>query len=158
MKRRELLVAGGAVGGVDLEAPGQVGGPTEQLLVEVVSEAADDLREQQAWGQCVGEGSDQDAVTAAVEPRTHESTCDRTPDPETAPPDLERLDRIAARAEVELVVGGDVPQPRTDQARRDRPQGKVTDLPAGAPASHPPTLPGPDGSEDAQDDCERVGA
>ena len=157
MERRELLVAGGAVRDVDLEAPRQVGGPAEQLLVEVVAEAADDLREQQAGSQCVSEGPDQDAVAAAVEPRTHEPTHDRAPDPEAAMPDLQRADRISALAEVELVVGGDVPQPRTDQPCRDRPQGEVTDLPAGATASHPPTLPGPDGSEDAQDDREGVG-
>ena len=46
---------------VDLEAPRQVGGQAEQLLVEPVAEPADRLREQQAGGERVGEGPEPDA-------------------------------------------------------------------------------------------------
>src|SRR5262249_5494570 len=56
----EVEGAGGAVFGCDLEAPGEVGGAAEQLLVEVVADPPDRLGDEEGRGGRVHEGRDRD--------------------------------------------------------------------------------------------------
>jgi hypothetical protein len=58
-------VAVGTVRLVDLESPGQVGGPPEELLVEVVAYTSDGLGHEQ--GGCRGVEEARDVGTAAAE-------------------------------------------------------------------------------------------
>jgi hypothetical protein len=58
----ELLVAGAAEGGLDLERPGQVGRPAVELLVEVVAPPADRLRQRQRRRRGVGHRRDRAAL------------------------------------------------------------------------------------------------
>ena len=54
-------------------------------------------------------------VTAGVEPGTEQPARDGAPDAEPAVPDLQGRDRVAALAEVQVVVGGDVVEPGADE-------------------------------------------
>jgi hypothetical protein len=58
VKSRVLRVADRAVRGTDLKAPGQRRRAAKQLLVEVVADPADRLRDEQRGSGCVHEGRD----------------------------------------------------------------------------------------------------
>ena len=87
-----LLVARGPVHRVDLQGPGQLGRPAEQLLVEPVAHAADRLRQRDAHRQGVGEGRQGDVMAPAADPGPHRPKRDRSPDPEAALPDRDGVD------------------------------------------------------------------
>ena len=158
MEGGELGVAVRPVGEVDLQAPGQVGGSPEQLLVEVVAEPADHLGQQQAGGQRVRQRPQQHPVPVAVEPGSEHSAGDRAPDAEAAVPDLQGTERVAAGAEVEVVVGRHVPDPGSDQPGGNRPEGDVADLARTPTTRDPALLAEPHRGDHAQDDGQRVGA
>jgi hypothetical protein len=89
MERLRVRIGEGAVLGVDLETPGEVGRFPEELLVPPVAEASDPVGEQQARrgrvhqreGALAGPPGDDGADKRAQE--------DPAPDAETAPPDHE---------------------------------------------------------------------
>ena len=76
---------------VDLEAPRQVGGQAEQLLVEPVAEAAEGLGEQQAGRHRVGERSRTGAGEAAADPGADRAADERAEDGDAALPDAQML-------------------------------------------------------------------
>jgi hypothetical protein len=125
-----LLVARRPVLRVDLQRPGLGRRPPEQLLVEPVPPAAHRLRDQDAGCHRVEHGRDPDSLRARAEPDADRAEGDRAPDAEAAAPDVERLDRAPALAEVEVVVGDHVVDPAADDAERHRPQRQVGHLAA----------------------------
>ncbi len=156
VERRELLVALRAVLDRDLETPRQLGRPTEQFLVEVVAEPADGLGDQQARCQGVGHLQKVDVVPPAGDPGAHGTEGDGAPDPEATLPDLDRVDRVAALAEVQLRVRDDVVQPTADDAERDGPHRDVADGARPATARDETLLGDPDRGEAARDDAQRI--
>jgi len=58
------------------------------------------LGHQQARREGVGERDEPHVLAPAADPHAHRAERDRAPDPETALPDVQRLDRVAAGAEV----------------------------------------------------------
>ena len=154
---RRVGIAGGPVGGVDLQSPGQVGGAAEELLVEPVAPPTDGLRQRQPRGERVTEGRKRDPPPPAGDPRAESAEEDGPPDAEAAVPDPQRVEGIAARAEVRLRAGHDVVDPATDDAERHGPDGDVSDRPGRTSSSLPATVGDPDRQEDAEDDAEGVG-
>ena len=120
--------ARGLVPLVDLQAPRQVGRAAVQLVVEPVAEAADGLRERDAGGGRVGEVEEADPGPAAADPGAERAERDGAPDAEAALPDLQRVERVAALAQVGLGRGDDVVDPAADDAERHGPGRDVEDL------------------------------
>src|SRR5262249_51582507 len=94
----------------------------------------------------------------AGDPRTERTERDRAPDPQPTVPDLQRVDRVLAGTEVQLVVGDHVVDPRTDQTERDRPEHDVGEPGRGPAARHPAPAAEPVADEDAGQDAQRVRA
>src|SRR5215218_113539 len=114
---------GGSVLGCYPYGPRQVGGPSEELLVEVIAPAAYGLGEDEARRGRVGEDERAYATIPAEEKHTQETTRHRTVDPQTPVPDLENAgDRVAR---VEVVVGDDVVDASPDEAQRDDEEQRV---------------------------------
>src|SRR5439155_23152849 len=97
------------------------------------------------------------SLAVAADPRAEYPERDRAPDAQTAVPDLERVDRVLALAEVLLVVGDDVVQPPADDAEHDGPARDVPDVVALAAPGPPPARREGQRDEDADDDAQRVG-
>ncbi len=152
-----LGLAGRHVQVVDLQLPRHVRRAAVELVVEPVAPPADPLRGDHTGSGGVGECGQPHPLTPATDPRAERPERDGTPDAQAAVPDLQRVDRVPARAEVLLPVGGDVVEPPADDAERDSPAGDVPDVlilaAAGAPAAHR------DGErdEDAGHDAQGVG-
>ncbi len=122
----ELLVAGRAVGAIDLKPPRQRGRTAEQLLVEVVADPADRLGHQQPGSGGVHESEEvRPRQAAAKHPQTGQRACgDSTPDSEAALPDGERSPPVRGN----LIPAGDeeVDAP-ADQPGWETPEGDLTD-------------------------------
>ncbi len=122
---------------VHLQCPGQFGGPAVQLLVEVVAETADGLCQRDRGRDGVAETAPRrDHSTGDQD--SHQCTEQNTAgNPEAAVPDLEGVSPAAIGVE-RVPVGDDVVEPRTDQTRRNRPDGdrhnRVLVTTPGAPA------------------------
>jgi hypothetical protein len=87
---RVVRVGGGPVGRVDLERPRQGGWAAEQLLVEVVADAPDGLRDEQRRRGRIKEQRDV-RVPAMEHPDPDRGACrDATPDAQPTLPDRER--------------------------------------------------------------------
>jgi hypothetical protein len=86
----EALIAHGPVGGRDLQDPGQVGRPAEELLVEVVADPPNRLADEQRRSGGVHEGGRGDAGTAQAPEADETAKRDAAPDPHPAVPDRER--------------------------------------------------------------------
>ena len=124
------------VGRVDLERPGQVGGPAEQLLVEPVAQPADGLGQGQAGHHRVDHPTGREAESAG-RPHPH-GDAGRHPagDAEAALPDLEHLNPAVV---LELLpVGDHVVGPGPDQAGRDGPHRDPADVLGVAAVAGPP--------------------
>src|SRR6185312_9193192 len=115
-----LRPAGGLVPVVDPQAPREVGRLAVQLVVEPVAEAPDRLRDGDPRCDRVAERRQLDADPPAADPGAEAAERDGPPDPEAALPDVERLDRVAALAEVGLRRGDHVVEAAADDAGRDR--------------------------------------
>src|SRR5437867_3955893 len=90
MEGRVVLVGGGPVGRIDLQPPWEGRRTTEQLLVEVVADAADGLRHEQPRRGGVEEARDVGAASTQDPQAGERSARDAAPDPEAAFPDRER--------------------------------------------------------------------
>ena len=130
VERRELLVGERPVREVDLEAPRERRGPTEQLLVEVIAPPADSLREHDADGETVHDHDRVEVAATCDHDHRDEPETDRTPDRQTAAPDLEGTPRVVLEP---LVVGDHVVEPRADHAPHDHPERDVVDRAGGYP-------------------------
>src|SRR5947209_7277110 len=98
---RVVQVTGRALRGRDLEAPREIGGAAEELLVEVVAPAADRLGGEQPGGDAVEERERLDVLDAGHD---HDRDCaagQHAPDAEAAPPDLECAEPVVGE---QLVV------------------------------------------------------
>src|ERR1700733_10597366 len=96
----------------DLQTPRHRGLAAEELLVEVVPETADRLRENDAGRYRVGKGRKRNATTPAGDPRAHTAEGDGAPDPQAAVPDAQRRRRSGTTlAEIGPPIGCQVIQP-----------------------------------------------
>ena len=151
--------AGGIQPLVDLQAPRQRGVTAVQLLIEVVSEPADGLGQDDSGRDRVAEGRQRYAARAATDPGSDTTQCDGSPNAQAALPYLEGSAKaLAGGPEIGGPVRHNVVQPATDEPERHCPQGDVIDD-AGLSA---PRLPTPvadhQRGDDAHDDAERVRA
>ena len=142
---------------VDLQPPRHRCRSAVELLVEVVAQPPDRLGEQDRGRDGIAERGQPDTVTARTDPRAEGTEDHRTPDSETAVPDLEDVDRgLAAAAEVDRPVGEDVIDTATDQTEGHCPDGNVEDFTGLAAACDPAAIPPPDRDDDADDDAQRI--
>ena len=149
--------AGGIAPVEDLHTPRDGGLPAVQLLVEVVAQPADGLRQHDARSNGVTEGRQRNPPAAAGNPGTHTAEEDRAPDTEAALPDPQRgTDTSPARTEVGFPVGEQVIEPAADQPERHSPQRHVVDDAPFAAAGGPPAVTDEQGGDDAGDDAQRV--
>src|SRR5947209_13315720 len=74
----------------DFQSPGQRGLAAEKLLVEVIPEAADRLRENDARRDRIAERRQRDVTTSTGDPRAYTAQRDGPPDSEATVPDTQR--------------------------------------------------------------------
>ena len=141
---------------VDLQLPGQRGGPAVQLVVEPVAEPADRLRQHDAGRGGVGEGDEVHPVPPAADVDAQRAERDGAPDAQAAVPDLERVDRMPAGLEVQLGVGDHVVDPAAEDAEDDCPAGDVADVGRPAAAGLPAPVGQPERDDDAGHDAQGV--
>ena len=142
---------------VDLHAPRQRRRPAVKLLIEVVAQPADRLRENDSRRNRVAERRQRYAAAPAADPSADATERDRTPDTQAAVPDAQRTkDPGTAVAEVLWPVGDDVVQPTADQPERHRPQRDVIDDAALAAPCLPPSIADDQRHHDADDDEQRI--
>ena len=142
----------------DLHAPRHGGLPAVQLLVEIVAQPADRLRQHDPGGDGVTEGGQGNTLAAARDPRTDTAECDGAPDAQAALPYPQGGSHPgAAGPEVRLPVGHQVVDTPTDQAERDRPECDVVDDSALAAAGGPAAVTDDQCGDDAGDDAQRIG-
>ena len=142
---------------VDLQAPRQGRRPAVQLLVEIVTQTSDRLRQDDARRHGISERGQRDSPSPAGDPRSDPAESHRTPDAQSAIPDPERRAQPgAAGPEVGGPVGHHVIDTATDQPERHRPQGDVVDHATFAAACLPPPITDDQRSDDADDDAQRV--
>ena len=140
---------------VDLQPPRQVGGPAEELLVEVVAEPPDALGDQDPGRR--GVHHRQHARAAAVrDVRAGQDAEEHAaPDPQAALPDA--IGRVPLVAE--LVVAGDVVvEPGADQAGEHRPERDLEDEVRVAAHRRPAAHGDPGRDHDPGQQAERVEA
>ena len=88
---------------VDLERPRQVGGAAVELLVEPSCRAGRSPgRATMPGASASANGGQRDAAAPAADPGADAAERDGAPDAQAALPDVERVDRVAALAEVRL--------------------------------------------------------
>ncbi len=142
----------------DLQTPGHRGLAAEKLLVEVVPDPADRLRENDAGCDRVAERRKRNATTSAGDPGAHTAEGDGTPDSQSAVPDAQRRNRSGTTiAEVRPPVGRQVIQAPTDESERHGPQRDVVDHAALAAARRPTPVTDQQCGDDPEDDEEGVG-
>src|SRR5271168_3654312 len=142
----------------DLQTPRHRGLAAEKLLVEVVPDPADCLRENDSGCDRVAERRKRNAATAAADPGAHTAKGDGTPDSQSAIPDAQRRNRSgSALAEIRPPVGRQVIQPPTDEAERHGPERDVVDHAALAAARLPASVTDQQRGDDPDDDEQGVG-
>ena len=158
IERVDVNHTGGIAAIEDLHAPGHGGLPAVQLLVEVVAEAADRLRQNNPRGDRIAESRQRNSPAAAGNPRPDTAESDSTPDAQAALPDLQcRANSGTTLTEIGPPVGEQVIDPPADQPERHRPQRDVVDDPAFPAAGSPASIADHQRGNDAGDDAERVG-
>src|SRR2546423_14752045 len=99
----------------DLQTPRHGGLVAEKLLVEVVPDPADRLRENDAGCDRVAERRKWNAMPPAGDPGAHTAEGDGAPDSQSAVPDTQRRNRSGTTlAEIRPPVGGQVIPTPTD--------------------------------------------
>src|ERR1700736_3824476 len=83
-------VSGGVAPIEDLQTPRQRGFPTVELLVEIVPQPTDRLRQDDSRCNRVGEGRQRNSATPAADPRADAAEGHRAPDAQAAIPDAQR--------------------------------------------------------------------
>src|SRR5581483_3069127 len=74
----------------NLQPPRHRGLAAVELLVEIIPQSADSLREDNAGGDGIAKGRKRNSATATGDPRPHTAEGDRTPDAQTAIPNTQR--------------------------------------------------------------------
>src|ERR1700722_18731633 len=142
----------------DLQTPRHRGLAAEKLLVEVVPDPADRLRENDAGCDRVAKRWKRNATTPAGYPGAHAAKGDGAPDSQSAVPDAQRRNRSGTTvAEIRPPVGRQVIQPPTDEAERHGPQRDVVDHAALATARRPASVTDQQRGDDPDDDEQGVG-
>ena len=142
----------------DLQAPRQRRFPAVKLLVEVVPETTDGLRQDQPRSNRVGECRQRNSVSPAADPGSDATEGYSAPDAQSAVPDPQcRAETRTARAPIGPPVGGQVIEPAANQPKRHRPQRDVVDHPGLAAAGRPAPVADQQRGHDADDDEQRVG-
>src|SRR4029450_9077622 len=108
VKSGELDVTSGAVLGCDFQSPWQGCRAAEQLLVEPVAKSPDGLGHQDRMCDSIQHRWEDHLATTRHQVGTKYAKRHGTPDPETALPDLQRIQRLPSRTEIELVIGDHV--------------------------------------------------
>src|SRR5450631_173278 len=142
---------------VDLKPPRQVCPAAMQLVVEVVAPPADRLGKDDAGRGRVGVVQQTDSVTTTADPGAHYAQGHGSPDAETTLPDLERIQGVLARDEVELGVRDHVVEPAADDPERDGPHRDVQRLTGLSTPVVETSLGDPDRYDDAHENEHRVG-
>ncbi len=160
MEQRALRESRGErrVAELDLEAPRQRGRLAEELVVEVVAEAAGGLGDEHRGGDRVGEGPEADAGQSAADPGADGPADERAEDCDAAVVDADDLPRVGAVVEVVAGVGEHVPDARADDAERDAPEHDVEDDARLGPATGEPSRRDHDRQDDPDADAQRVRA
>jgi hypothetical protein len=123
-------------------------------LVEVVPDAADGLRDEQAGRGGVEKRRDVGAAAMKNDQPGERAAGDAPPDPEPALPDRERTPPVGR----DLVPArGDVVQAAADQPGGKAPEGDLLDELARSAASFPPSCRKPDRGDDGDDVRQPVG-
>ena len=169
MHDRRDLARGYAVQGVDVNQPGRVtpienlhaprhrGLAAVQLLVEIVAQTPDRLRQHDTRGDRVAEGRQRNSPAAACDPSPNTAERDGTPDSEAPLPDPKRRTKTGApRTEIGFPVGHHVIEPASDETERHRPYRDVVDDTALTTAGRPPAITDQQRGDDARDDAQRV--
>src|ERR1700733_5367927 len=142
----------------DLQTPRHRGLAAEQLLVEVVPDPADRLRENDAGCDRVAERRKRNPTTSAGDPGAHPAKGDGAPDSQSAVPDAQRRYRSGTTlAEIRSPVGRQVIQAPTDESERHGPQRDVVDHAALTAARNPASVTDQQRGNDSEDDEEGVG-
>src|SRR5262245_6602815 len=142
---------------VDLQAPRQRRRPSVQFLIEVVTQPADGLRENDSRCDRIAEGRQWYALVTATNPCSDAAERDGAPDAQAAVPNLQRADQSrSVIAEVGPPVRHDVIKPPTDQTERHCPQSDVVDDPRLPAAGHPTPIAEDQSHHDAHDDEQRI--
>src|SRR5512144_1696870 len=116
MERLVLDVVDRAVLGVDLEAPGKVGGLAEELLVPPVAEASDALCDEKPRGDAVRELRHGDAGAARDDRADDGTEANPAPDAEAALPDREGAPPLVGQL---VPARDDVVEAGSDDPERD---------------------------------------
>ena len=144
---------------VDLQAPRQGRRPPVQLLVEVVAQPADRLRQNDPRGDRIAERGQRYPPSPARDPGADPAERHRAPNAQSAIPDPEcRAQPGAAGSEICRPVRHDVIDPPTDQPERHGPQRDVIDHATLAAARLPPAITDDQRRDDPGDDAQRVRA
>ena len=149
-----MQIAGRALPRRDLEAPGQIGGATEQLLVEVVAPASDRLGGEQPGGDAVEERKRLDVLDTGHDHDGDRPAGQHAPDAEAALPDLERTEPVVGE---QLVVAHHVVHAGAHNAAHDDPHGHVVEGLGVEAARHPAPLGDPRRHQDADREQQSVG-
>jgi hypothetical protein len=103
--------------GVYLQRPGQIGRAAEELLVEVVADAPDGLRDQQRRRGCVKEAGEGCAGAVHAPKADEGAQRDAAPDTQSAPPDGSQARRRRTRSTtapaIRVIATMPVPTPKT---------------------------------------------
>src|SRR5690349_3096269 len=125
----------------DLQAPRHGGLVAVKLLIEIVAEASDRLRENDAGCDCVAKRGQRYVPTPAGDPGAYPAEGDGPPDSQPAVPDAQRGNGSGTPlAEIRPPVGGQVIQPTADKPERHCPQRDVVDHATLATARLPTTV------------------
>src|SRR3954469_24932717 len=155
MERGVVLVPGGAVLGVDLEAPWQRGRAAEELLVEPVADPPDRLGDEQPRRNAVHEHRDVRAAPSKDPHAREHARGDAAPDPQAAAPDRERAPPLARPF---VPARGEEVQPPPDQAGREPPQRAFLHERAVAAELLPAPRRDDHRAEDGEDVADAIGA
>ncbi len=142
---------------VDTQTPREGRRGPEELLVEPVAPPAHGLGEDEPGGRGVEERQDPDPLVSGDRPRGEHAEGHGTPDPETAVPDLQRVERVPVRPEVRVGGGEDVVEASADDAGGHRDDRDVPQVVLVAAAGAPAPRGQPQGEQDAREDAECVG-
>lgn len=124
MEGGDVTIGGHAMGGVDLQGPGQAARGAVELLVEVVAPASDGLGQQHARGGGVGEHQRVDVAAAQVQPPRDDASGEAAEEGKPALPDEQRRPRALDEP---VQVRGHIREAGAQEAHADGDHGSAVD-------------------------------